>query len=186
MLPEVGDPINDERSKLVDMLAEAEGLEKQAATLRATVQERRTALLSKVMKLWKPHEIEQAKARFNKKNSVATATPAPATIAAPAERVAVSFDSYNERRYSLPWIARVDTWPVGKRPNLTFGRYTSKPGDAGDAEILARPGDVVKWGKKDTRNGNDTLSLIGVVQKDYSISECTELEARKAFLGGSQ
>ena len=60
LLPEVGDPIRNERNKLAAKLAEAEELERQAAALRAAVREGRAALLDRVMKQWTLHDIEQA------------------------------------------------------------------------------------------------------------------------------
>ena len=49
LLPEVGDPIRNERNKLAATLASAEELEKQAAALRAGVREGRAALLDRIM-----------------------------------------------------------------------------------------------------------------------------------------
>ena len=60
LLPEVGDPIRNERNKLAAKLASAEELEKQAAALRAGVREGRAALLDRIMKQWALHDIEQA------------------------------------------------------------------------------------------------------------------------------
>ena len=60
LLPEVGDPIRNERNKLAATLASAEELEKQAAALRAGVREGRAALLDRIMKQWTLHDIEQA------------------------------------------------------------------------------------------------------------------------------
>lgn len=60
LLPEVGDPIRNERNKLAAKLASAEELEKQAAALRAGVREGRAALLDRIMKQWTLHDIEQA------------------------------------------------------------------------------------------------------------------------------
>lgn len=60
LLPEVGDPIRNERNKLAATLAEAEELERQAAALRAAVQEGRAALMGRIMRQWTLHDIQQA------------------------------------------------------------------------------------------------------------------------------
>lgn len=60
LLPEVGDPIRNERDKLAATLTEAEELEKRAAALRAGVREGRAAFFGRVMKQWTLHDIEQA------------------------------------------------------------------------------------------------------------------------------
>lgn len=99
-----------------------------------------------------------------------------------AKRVTVAFPSYNEKRYGSPWIARVTSWPVGSRPDLIFGNYLGdhRNGGAGEAEILAKPGDIVRWGQKDNR-GNNTEAYWGVVNDDATITRLTEAEARKAY-----
>lgn len=96
-------------------------------------------------------------------------------------RVTVEFPSYNERRYGLPWIARVTAWPVGGSPQLEFGKFIGRAGDPGECEILAQRGDIVRWGQKDNR-GNHTMSRWGIVGGDGTIDDCTESQARKAFL----
>ena len=97
-------------------------------------------------------------------------------------RVTRSFGSYNGRRYSKPWIALVTSWPVGGRAELVFGSYL---GDnyGGEAEIMARPGDIVRWGQKDTRNPKYTTAEWGKVCEDGSIENLTMAEARKAYQG---
>ena len=99
-----------------------------------------------------------------------------------AKRVTVDFPSYNEKRYGSPWIARVTLWPVGSRPDLVFGNYLGdhRNGGAGEAEVLAKPGDIVRWGQKDNR-GNNTEAYWGVVNDDATITRLTEAEARKAY-----
>ena len=112
---------------------------------------------------------------------IATAKEVLASRTGP-KRVTVAFPSYNEKRYGSPWIARVAAWPVGSRPDLVFGNYLGdhRNGGAGEAEILAKPGDIVRWGQKDNR-GNNTEAYWGVVNDDATITRLTEAEARKAY-----
>jgi len=91
-----------------------------------------------------------------------------------------AFKAYNEKRCSKPWIAAVTSWPVGSSPVLRFGEYLGTNA-GGPAEILARPGDVVRWGQKDNRNENHTVANWGVVEADGSIRKCSKEEAREAF-----
>lgn len=58
-------------------------------------------------------------------------------------RIAVTFGSYNARRYSRPWIARITSWPVGGTPELAFGSYVGNNG-GGEVEIMARRGDIIR------------------------------------------
>ncbi|MDQ7836277.1 MAG: hypothetical protein RDU24_12920 [Humidesulfovibrio sp.] len=95
-------------------------------------------------------------------------------------RIVQVFRGYNEKRCSKPWIAAVTSWPVGRSPVLHFGEYLGTDA-GGPAEILARPGDVVRWGQKDNRNENHTVANWGVVEADGSIRKCSKEEAREAF-----
>lgn len=95
-------------------------------------------------------------------------------------RIVQAFKGYNEKRCSKPWIAAVTSWPVGSSPVLHFGEYLGTNA-GGPAEILAKPGDVVRWGQKDNRNENHTVANWGVIEADGSIRKCSKEEAREAF-----
>lgn len=98
-------------------------------------------------------------------------------------RVALEFDGCNPRRYSRPWIAVVTDWPVGGRATLEWGEFLGRNGDAGEVEILARPGDVVRWGQKDRRRPDKSESHWGIVEADASVREVDEPEARRHWAG---
>jgi len=101
-------------------------------------------------------------------------------------RVAVDFGAYNARRYGKPWIGRIIAWPVGDKPTITWGAYigrhayTGAP-NGGEVEIMAYPGDIVRWGQKDHR-GHDTEAHWGVVNIDQTIAELTAAEARQRYV----
>jgi len=96
-------------------------------------------------------------------------------------RITITMPPYNPRRYGRPWIARVVDWPVGRRPRLIWGGYI---GDArgGVVEILAAPGNILRWGQKDHR-GKNTTALWGIVRDDGAVHEVSEVEAREAYRG---
>lgn len=96
-------------------------------------------------------------------------------------RVGVTFDSYNEKRYSRPWIARVINWPVGGKPALEWGAYVGSS-SGGEVEILARPGDVIRYGQKDNR-GNGTTARWAIVTNTGALELISEREARQAYKG---
>ena len=105
---------------------------------------------------------------------------APGTPESPAPvRANVQFGSYNQRRYSRPWIAKVTAWEVGKAPELDFGDFVGDDG-GGTAEVKAIPGDVVRYGQRDYR-GNGTTKQYGIVQPDGSVANCSDEEAAEAF-----
>lgn len=97
-------------------------------------------------------------------------------------RVTVGWGSYNERRYGRPWIARISAWPVGAHPELEFGRFVGTHGCAGATEIIARPGDILRYGQKDNR-GNNSESYWGVVQADGTVQAVSQAEARDLYKG---
>ncbi|MCP1312992.1 MULTISPECIES: hypothetical protein [unclassified Halomonas] len=99
-------------------------------------------------------------------------------------RVVVASDSYNERRHGVPWIARVTAWRVGKRPEQEFGGYVGSAA-GGEAEVQARPGDIVRWGQKDYRNPRRSTAHYGIVMDDGSVELLSVTEARAAFDGRS-
>lgn len=90
------------------------------------------------------------------------------------------FGSYNQRRYSRPWIARVSAWPVGGRAELAWGTFLGDD-NGGEAEVAAVPGDVVRYGQKDLRKPNGSTANWAIVQADGSLVDCKESEAAKAF-----
>ena len=96
------------------------------------------------------------------------------------KRVAISFDSYNFRRYSRPWIARVIAWPVGKQPQLLFGTYVGDE-EGGEVEIIAYPGNIIRYGHRDGRRPDKSLNEWGVVEDDYSVRGIKQTEARALF-----
>lgn len=96
-------------------------------------------------------------------------------------QINIQFNSYNPRRYSKPWIAKVTNWEIGKKADLEWGRWLGTPGSGGLTEIEANEGDIVRWGQKDNRQGTGTRAYWGVVQKDASIDRSTESQCAKAF-----
>lgn len=62
-LPEIGQPLLNERDKLAGVLAEADRLEQQAAALRANVSTGRADLFDRIAKKWTLFDIESAARR---------------------------------------------------------------------------------------------------------------------------
>ena len=88
------------------------------------------------------------------------------------------FDSYNARRHSKPWIAKIVSWPAGKQPDLEFGAYYGND-EGGTAQIAAKEGDIIRWGRRDNR-GNGTINCWGVF-RGGEIVEISASEARELY-----
>lgn len=114
-------------------------------------------------------------------NEMTNTTTATTTAAETKIRYAVESGGWNKRRYSAPWIARVASWEVGKAPKLTFGGFIGNDIEGGGAEIMASPGDIIRWGQKDYRR-NGTQNRWGIARADGTIVEATEVEAKAAWM----
>ena len=95
-------------------------------------------------------------------------------------KITIETGSYNDRRYSRPWIGVITDWPRGSaRAEIAWGCWIGdEPGSAGMLEIEADAGDVVRQGQKDHR-GNSGSNDWAIVQPDGSLRDCTAVEARK-------
>ena len=94
--------------------------------------------------------------------------------------IVINFESYNKYRFQKPWISKVIEWPSGKSAIVSWGKYQGDE-DGGDAEIMATPGDVVRWGQKGP-SPKQTMSFWGIVQEDGSVEKCTMAQAHKAWI----
>lgn len=96
------------------------------------------------------------------------------------KRIAISFGSYNPRRYSRPWIGRIIEWPVGGKPELEWGGYCGDD-NGGEVEIIASPGDIIRYGQRDGRRVDRSINEWAVVEGDYSVRDIKQTEARALF-----
>jgi hypothetical protein len=94
-------------------------------------------------------------------------------------RITISWDSFNGRRYSRPWVARITAWPVGSRPAISWGNYLGND-SGGELEIEAAPGDVLRYGQKD-RRGNGTINRYAIVLEDGSRLKVSEPNASRYY-----
>lgn len=94
-------------------------------------------------------------------------------------RVTKKFNAYNGKRFNRPYLAKVMAWPVGGRAELSWGTYLGDE-QGGVAEIEAAPGDVIRYGQKDTR-GPGSHAYWGIVNPDGSYDVCTEVVAVEHF-----
>lgn len=60
----------------------------------------------------------------------------------------ITTSSYNERRYSSPWIARVD-FSTNVQGEFQWGDWIGDKGSGGLLELDCEPGDIVARGQKD-------------------------------------
>lgn len=83
--------------------------------------------------------------------------------------------SYNSRRLSKPWIAKVVEWN-GSHPSLEFGSSGER-----ESVVKAPIGSLVKYGQKDYRNYNQHTNEFGIVLANGGIERVTTAQARDLF-----
>ena len=79
--------------------------------------------------------------------------------------IKIETNSFNARRYSKPWIARVTFGADGKAQYAWgdwVGTVTSGNGSAGTLVIAVKDGDIVAAGQKDHRGGNTAIDYYQV------------------------
>ena len=97
--------------------------------------------------------------------------------------ITINTRSYNQGRYSKPWIARVDfSTPKGE---FTWGDWTGDhyTGGEGTLTITADPGDIIAHGQKDFRQPKNSAPDFEVVNADGSLDYLGDKgEAYKHYL----
>jgi hypothetical protein len=83
-------------------------------------------------------------------------------------KITKATSSYNQRRYSKPWIASLTAGD--KFPKYEWGQWVGDAGDPGELIMDVEAGDVIAIGQKDNR-GNNTD------QEFYIVGGSGELES---------
>lgn len=102
----------------------------------------------------------------------------------PVKNVTVQqYDNYNERRYSKPWIALVDS--KGKIDfSKNVGDYSGRPGEAGELYVYEpQEGQVYAYGQKDNRGNNGGYSYLKFVNGKFEPIDKSQLTASLAQSG---
>lgn len=84
--------------------------------------------------------------------------------------------SYNERRYSSPWCARV-SFPHGAKAEYSFGDSTGKWGKSGLLRVECKPGDIIAHGQKDLRRPGNSDHTLLVMLPNGRMKEVDKTEA---------
>lgn len=85
--------------------------------------------------------------------------------------------SYNERRYGKPWIARVD-FSSDPKGAFIWGDWIGQPGEPGELSVEAKPGEIVAQGQKDNRQPRNSAPDWYIVLVDGSLDPCeSKIEA---------
>ena len=95
-------------------------------------------------------------------------------------KIEINTESYNERRYGKPYIAKIDFSEPKGIP--TWGAWVGQAG-AGGLLILEniQPGDIIMRGQRDNRNMKYSAPNFYIVQPEMSLESCTKAEAYLAY-----
>lgn len=89
---------------------------------------------------------------------------------------------YNEKRYSKPWIAKIN-FSSNPKGDFKFGDFVGAAGEAGMLVIELEAGDYFAWGQKDNRNPKYTEVNFCMMEENGDIkSFSTKAQAYKHFL----
>jgi hypothetical protein len=83
-------------------------------------------------------------------------------------KISIETSPYNDRRYSAPWIARVD-FSTNNQGEFKWGEFIGDRGAAGLLEVEAEPGDVIARGQKDHRKPRNSAPDWYIVKPDGSL-----------------
>lgn len=94
-------------------------------------------------------------------------------------KIQIKTTSYNQRRYSKPWIAIVD-FSKNPKGDYKWGSWVgdSRTGSDGLLVVEANEGDIICWGQKDFR-GNNSGSFWYQVRDGEAVHLPGKVEAYK-------
>lgn len=93
-------------------------------------------------------------------------------------KIEIKTDSYNERRFGRPWIAKVD-FSNDKKGEMFFGDWIGQHGDEGILELEANAGDIIATGQKDYRGKSDLFYYV--LKEDGTLESMTKAAAYQWF-----
>lgn len=88
--------------------------------------------------------------------------------------------SYNDRRYSAPWCAKI-TFPEGAKPSYAFGESTASRGSSGLLRIACKPGEIIAWGQKDLRRPDKSDHYLLLMRPNGSMQDIDKTEAYRVY-----
>jgi hypothetical protein len=96
--------------------------------------------------------------------------------------ITIETDSYNQRRYGKPWIAKVD-FSTDRKGSFEFGDWTGDGWNGGKGVLIlnAQPGDIIATGQKDNRNPKNSAPEFHVVLADGSLKNIGDKGAAFKF-----
>ena len=85
-------------------------------------------------------------------------------------QISIENGVYNERRYSKPWIAKVD-FIDNKKGNFSFGDFIGEHGYGGVCELEnIKQGDIIAVGQKDFRKPGNSTPRFYIVEASIDIT----------------
>lgn len=95
-------------------------------------------------------------------------------------RITVKTESYNQRRFGKPWIARV-TFDAAGKAEYTWGEWIGdhRTGSEGLLVINADEGDIIARGQKDFRQPKYSVHRFYQVRDGKLVKLASKVEAYK-------
>lgn len=88
--------------------------------------------------------------------------------------IIASFDCFNQRRYSAPWVAKFSAGKYDFKANVGMYTGNGRDGEAGDLVVFApEEGQIYAYGQKDYRGNNTKLCFA--IWQDGGFTPCDKL-----------
>ena len=104
-------------------------------------------------------------------------------------KIELNTDTYNERRYGRPWIAKVD-FSKNKKGDFLWGEWIGDHYNGGQGTLILEninPGDIIAEGQKDFRKPRNSAPRFYIVNIDGTITSIGDKgEAYKYFMKSSK
>jgi len=96
-------------------------------------------------------------------------------------KITVETESYNEKRYGKPWIAKVE-FESGSKLNYSWGDWCGDAGYSGQLDLVnINAGDIIARGQKDNRKSVNSAPDFYIVREGGELEQVTKLDAFKQY-----
>ena len=96
-------------------------------------------------------------------------------------KIQIETKEYNARRYSKPWIAKID-FSSSNNGEFQFGDWIGSQGEEGMLNLInINVGDIIATGQKDTYKPKNSAPDYFIVLENAELKKVTKIEAYKHF-----
>ena len=91
-------------------------------------------------------------------------------------KIQIATESYNNRRYGKPWIARVN-FTTNPKGDFEWGDWVGDPGSSGLSILECEEGDVIARGQKDNRQPRNSAPRFYLAGDAGTLTDISRTDA---------